>query len=1523
MSRIFLSHSSANNAEAGAVRDWMAKQGWEDVFLDLDPDRGLKAGQRWQDALKQAAERCEMVIFLISPAWAASKWCLAEFLLAKNLNKRIFAAIVQPTSFDTMPVEMTAEWQVVDLTAGARDYKAAVTLPPGNATTQVEFGSDGLHRLRTGLKEAGLDPSYFAWPPQDDPDRSPYPGLRAMEAEDAGIFFGREAPTILALDRLRGLREAAPPRLLVIQGASGAGKSSFLRAGIIPRLKRDDAHFLPLPVIRPEMAVISGTSGLIQAIGEAFKTQGQPVNRADIAASIEGGASQVLALLGRLVDPGCGTGPDGKTQPSLVLSVDQGEELFLAESAREARPFMALLKELALAGTPNLIILFTIRSDSYELLQTAPELHGIRQEAFPLPPMPSGAYKMIIVGPAQRLQQDGKRKLTIDPALTDQLLVDIEGGSGSKDALPLLAFTLERLYRDYGADGDLTLDEYRIKLKGIEGSIQAAVDAALRSADADPRIPKDSGERMALLRRAMIPALARIDPETRTSRRRVARLSEIPKESQGLIDCLVKARLLVTDERRDGDKREITLEPAHEALLRQWSELQAWLKEETADLLTLGGVQQAARDWIAKGRAANWLNHTAGRLEDAERLRQRPDFVRFITPVEQDYLQACRVQENESRNRELEAQKRAARNARVGLVAASVLLLFAAGFGWYAVNQRGVAELNADEARAQTLIARQKAEEADKQAAIARQNAAEAEKQKAAAENQAARQLAAKLAAQSKVNLDLHAPHNILLALESISITRAANSFSPIESVQLLTDLLSETGGVPLEHADKVSAVEFSQDDRRVATISGGIVQLWDPKTGTGKPSRLRADAPVRRFAFSADGRMLATAGDGSAVSLWNVDTPDAPARSLPTESGPWDQVSFSKDGRWLAAASRDGKQARLWLLSTNNAQPATWVLPHGAAVNSLAFSSDGKWLATGSEDQIVRMWDLSVSNPAEGVKELNTSDNVLTVAFSPNGQWLASGGTENYLVHLWRTSTPEKEFTMHVNQWVPSLVFSPDSRWLATPSQYDAVLWDLNKPDPSKDPMTLPGHRNTIADLAFSPDGTWFASSSYDNTVRLWNMRDRTPSAVLRGHEAPISKLAFSHDGRRLASASDDATVRLWSVASPNALPVILRTPEGSARLYSFSLKPDEIISPPRELTDRQYPPGSATIVSPDGNWVAQFAKIDGIDQVDLISTSGSPRYALRHPGIWAAPVFSHDSRWLATGGWDDGSIRLWDLKASNPAAKPVVLRSHRWIRSLDFSADDRRLVSGARDGTALVWDLMASGQVAKRIPLAGGDVKSVAISPDGRFVVTGSWAPDNVVEGNDARIWDLTSPAAPKNVAVLAFKHRVFDVGISADSRWAAAGSWDQTSQLLDLTKSDPKPFTLGGHTGRMITIAFSPDNRWLATANDDRSVRLWSLDEADPSSGAVVLSANFGLGLSFSPDGRWVATSQTEYRSSLFTPDSQSLVSSSAQTHLYPTRLEDLVSLACSTAGKRTFASDADKSLYSKHCLKTRPP
>ncbi|GAG60022.1 unnamed protein product, partial [marine sediment metagenome] len=182
MSRIFLSHSHSNNAEAVAMRDWLNGQGWNDVFLDLDPERGLKAGQRWQEQLKLAAEKCELVIFLISPAWRASEWCVAEFLLAKQMNKKIAGAIVEPIPIEQLPAEMTTEWQLVDLTLGCRDHERLVRVPGVASEQRVCFDAEGLERLRIGLAEAGLDPRFFEWPPLNDQERSPFRGLKPLDA---------------------------------------------------------------------------------------------------------------------------------------------------------------------------------------------------------------------------------------------------------------------------------------------------------------------------------------------------------------------------------------------------------------------------------------------------------------------------------------------------------------------------------------------------------------------------------------------------------------------------------------------------------------------------------------------------------------------------------------------------------------------------------------------------------------------------------------------------------------------------------------------------------------------------------------------------------------------------------------------------------------------------------------------------------------------------------------------------------------------------------------------------------------------------------------------------------------------------------------------------------------------------------------------------------------------------------------------------------------------------------------------
>src|SRR5215813_9227716 len=309
-------------------------------------------------------------------------------------------------------------------------------VPITHEEIHLTFSQEGMQRLKHGLEQGGLDPKYFAWPPAGDQNRAPYRGLKPLEAEDAGIFFGRDGPIVEVLDRLRGLRETTPPRLLVILGASGACKSSFLRAGLFPRLKRDDRNFLPLPIIRPERAAISGETGLLAALEDAFAAAKILIPRADLRAVVQAGAIKLKPLLQVLAEKATPKALDADAKPkppALILSIDQAEELFLAEAQDEAQPFLALLRDLVIEDAPAVIAVCTIRSDNYERLQLAPELEGVRQDMLSLPPMPKGSYAEVIKGPARRLEGT-TRALKIEDGLVEALLADIEAGDAKRAA---------------------------------------------------------------------------------------------------------------------------------------------------------------------------------------------------------------------------------------------------------------------------------------------------------------------------------------------------------------------------------------------------------------------------------------------------------------------------------------------------------------------------------------------------------------------------------------------------------------------------------------------------------------------------------------------------------------------------------------------------------------------------------------------------------------------------------------------------------------------------------------------------------------------------------------------------------------------------------------------------------------------------------------------------------------------------------------------------------------------------------
>ncbi|MEO0668231.1 MAG: TIR domain-containing protein [Pseudomonadota bacterium] len=881
MTRIFISHSSKDNAAATALDGWLRSSGWDQVFLDFDPERGIAAGERWEEALTKAASRCEAVVFLISRNWLDSSWCTREFNLARRLSKRLFGVLIEDIAISDIPSGFTSCWQFADLASGEDHEIFPVTVPPGGRLEHVTFSKGGLARLRAGLLKAGLDQSFFAWPPENEPDRAPYRGLLPLDADDAGIFFGREAPIVEAIDTLRDLADRAAPRLFVIQGSSGAGKSSFLRAGLLPRLIREDRLFAALPVTRPARSAMLGETGFAEALLAALDAADVPETRAAMRTLITNPQALVERLSAIAEFHHVPTVP-GETEgrpPAILIPIDQAEELFQADGADESERFLSLLRHLteedrvAEPGNAPLrvIVLFTIRTDAYVPLQTAPAFAELRQTVFSLAPMPRGAFKSVIEGPANRLAASESRSLRIEPALTEALLADIEKGGG-RDALPLLAFTLLRLHSDHGGDGKLGLDDY-VASGRLAGAIEAAVSNALEAADADPAVPRDHEARLALLRRGLIPWLAGIDPATKLARRKVPRLSEVPEEARPLIRYLIDARLLSTDHPPGAD--EPTIELAHESVLRQWALLAGWLAEDIGFLSSLEGVLSATRDWEANARSDAWLNHTAGRLEDAERLLPLPymhgeardqdkrrgvEIGGKLGAAERAYLSACRAAEDARRNRELEDARRLAAEAvrraraeRIGTLVAFALMAVAVGFGGFAMYQRSVA-LDAERAALEARDAEVLATDAAN----------------------AARQAEAAAAAEARIR-----ERDAYLALSSVAIRED----DPIVATAYAFAAWQLSGADQPEPPIAAALSASLPDQPRLVSWS------------------LPVEAPPEAIAANADDSRLAVSTGGREITL--VDTATRAPLATFDSSGPAIDLDFAKDAARLAVLTR------------------------------------------------------------------------------------------------------------------------------------------------------------------------------------------------------------------------------------------------------------------------------------------------------------------------------------------------------------------------------------------------------------------------------------------------------------------------------------------------------------------------------------------------------------------------------------------------------------------------------------------
>ena len=1146
VARIFISHSNKNNAEALAIKTWLEDQGWKDSFLDLHPEDGLLPGQRWQEQLRHAAANCELVLFLITPDWAASKWCLAEFLTAKQMNKRVFAAIVAATPFDDLPVELTAEWQMVDLTSGERDYTVTVSPPPSNQDQEVAFSSLRLGQLKTGLEKTGLSANYFKWPPLDEPDRPPYRGLKPLEEADAGIFFGRDGQIVVALDELRGLSETASPRLMALLGASGAGKSSFLKAGLLPRLRRDDQRFEVLPVLRPGTAAISGRpSGLISVLELALNKSGNNLSREVIRQAIDAGACEVKHILALLVKRARADAPP----PTLVLPIDQGEELFLGSGLAEAATFLELLNGLLvsdrltarpdsddpLSQTVNavrsenvvkqlrLMAIVAIRSDSYERLQTAKPLESVSQRTFSLAPMPIGEFGKVIDGPAERVRS-AERKLEIEESLKTQLLRDIQEGKGS-DALPLLAFTLERLYTNFGGSGHLKFVDYK-KTGRIGGAINAAVEEALDSADADPRIPRERDARLELLRRGLIPWLAGVDPESGAPRRRVARFSDIPTEARPLIDKLVDRHLLSVDQPSFRDPHsgethfeEKTIEPTHEALLRQWSVLRGWLEEDFELLAAADGLQRASREWEPKlesSESKEFLVHAGARLATAEKLLNRSDYEKLFSRTDRDYIAACRAAENDRHATETAFARRTLHRTRSFAAVALVLALGASSAGYFAYQNQ--------------IIAKD-----------------EAEKAVFALETQS------KLI-NAEANQRLRDNDPVTALLLSLEALPDKNSDDIVRTAWPLLDAVSQTAyysevdrrEIDVRSSSNSASLSFGQIENEDALLSSNdysgqyIPGYRDFYTSQfERPSGFslevgHGDKPIvfeghkhliHSLDISSDGKLVASASRDNSARLWDAETGDeifsfsieriSPVDSLPCDASNrriYPPVVFTASPQTTEGAGFVGVRACETRYDNKDALSVSF---DKASTNVLVTFENGVSAIFSTKD-------------GSKVSEFSEHDGrIFDGAFHPEGVFAITTGADKK-IYIWNTKLPSNfvELSDHDDS-VCAVEFSETGAYFVTGSlDQTAILWDFERREKI---YSFREHSSAVCSVAITMSGDLVATGSEDGTITLWEVYSNEPIATLKGHQSGIKDLSFSKDGNILFSAALDGTVRKW----------------------------------------------------------------------------------------------------------------------------------------------------------------------------------------------------------------------------------------------------------------------------------------------------------------------------------------------------------------------------------------------------------
>lgn len=1191
---------------------------------------------------------------------------------------------------------------------------------------------------------------------------NPYKGLRAFTAADEQDFFGRERLTKKLLTKLS--ENGNQQRFLAVVGPSGSGKSSLVKAGLVPTLWRgeldgsDNWYIVEMvPGARPldelEVALMRIASDQNLGISEQLSRDG----------------AGLLRSAGLLL-------PDDGSE--LLVVVDQFEEVFtLVEDEKKRTHFLDLLCTAVTDPRSRVRVVITLRADFYDQPLHYPSFGQlIQQHGVTVLPLSAEELARAIQLPAERVG------VLFEEGLIPAIIEDVHYQPG---ALPLLQYALTELFEH--RDGHLLTHEAYQEIGRAVGALAKRAEEVYQEMDENART----------IIRQMFLRLVTLGEGVEDTRRRVPRaellaLTSKPDEMDEVIDTYAAYRLLSLD--HDPATRRSTVEVAHEALLREWERLREWLNESRADIRLQRQLSASAKEWQAADHDPSFLLR-GSRLEMFEGWFESTELA--LTQAEQGFMQAClahrkaeEAAEAERKAREAALEKRTQRVLQILVGVFLAAALISGGLAIWALNQREKARAAEQDAREQQGIAERESDVNHSLALAAN---------------------AQRVYASGLTDLAT------ALALEATSIDEP-----PSEAIRVLAEIGQSpaTRHLLTGHAEDESVISLAVSPDSKLAVSGGSngnLILWDVVNGEEVHRLVGHARPVWNVAFSPDGSVIAsTAGTFNQpedVILWEVATGDI-IRRLQTDEF-MGSLAFSPDGRYLLTGPGGDWFVGEWLQKGTHLESVPldiiqWEVESGrevrrfaiesAGVTSLAFTPDGEAFVSGSYDDVgIRLWDFETGKEIRRFEGHNPTAGITPGVYaivSPDGNTILSTAPD-YSLRLWDIESGEELRNWLFGAETSGLALSLDGRTASFIAGDSFVLWDMESWEVGS---RFRDHGSShVISTVISPDGRLMLTGSQDGNLRVWDLEPRAEIACF-GDGTPLFAVAFSPDERQVLTGDIFGTAILRDVATGEEVNRF----EGN---FGVILE---------------------VAFSPDGKYVAVAAgdyfgeATSGSLILWDVETGERVHEFVGHEHLLRSLAFSPDGRTLLAGSQTalmetstDGDLILWDIETGNEIRRFDTTED---ITAIVFTADGSRAVtSSAYSQNITTWDV-STGQSLKRIQGQTDFILGVDLSPDEQTALSANG-------DNTLTLWDLESGEEIRRF--IGHEAAVWSVDISPDGLTALSSGEDGLVILWDLaTGEELRRFK--GHAASVWvpTVSFSPNGQTAFSVGFDGVAIHWQI-------------------------------------------------------------------------------------------------